>query len=250
MQQNGRSATSVHVKAEPLPTRGRSCQAKTGCTAQGTSFHLPLTRPGTLSAMLKKLSIRDHVLPQPESFYKKRAYELHGVLGEGTFGKVIRATWTPPDGGTKKEVALKAIPKKKVKGNEEVVWGEMQVLEGLDHPNIVRCSTIIASVAYLTMNIWSRSSSMSGLSQDINTTSHSNSRWVANSLNASRNEGNSPNLMPSPSFGSSKAMLSFGGLIQTSHYRSVLSGVSYLHEHDIVHRDLKLESLSIIVLLN
>jgi calcium/calmodulin-dependent protein kinase I len=37
-----------------------------------------------------------------------------------------------------RDVALKAIPKKKVKGNEESVWGEMRVLQGLDHPNIVR----------------------------------------------------------------------------------------------------------------
>lgn len=37
-----------------------------------------------------------------------------------------------------KEVALKVIPKKKVKGNEEAVWGEMEVLRGLNHPNIVR----------------------------------------------------------------------------------------------------------------
>jgi calcium/calmodulin-dependent protein kinase I len=37
-----------------------------------------------------------------------------------------------------KEVALKVIPKKKVKGNEAAVWGEMDVLKGLDHHNIVR----------------------------------------------------------------------------------------------------------------
>jgi len=36
-----------------------------------------------------------------------------------------------------KEVALKMIPKRKVKGNEASVWGEMDVLKGLDHPNIV-----------------------------------------------------------------------------------------------------------------
>jgi calcium/calmodulin-dependent protein kinase I len=34
-------------------------------------------------------------------------------------------------------VALKVIPKKRVKGNEASVWGEMEVLRGLDHPNIV-----------------------------------------------------------------------------------------------------------------
>ena len=34
-------------------------------------------------------------------------------------------------------VALRAILKKKVKGNEESVWSEMRVLQGLDHLNIV-----------------------------------------------------------------------------------------------------------------
>lgn len=91
------------------------------------------------------------------------SYELHGVLGEGTFGQVLHATWSPPpDMGVKGpvDVALKVIPKKKVKGNESLVFGgqsvetylpqstlsltlatvstiEMHVLEGLDHPNIV-----------------------------------------------------------------------------------------------------------------
>jgi len=42
------------------------------------------------------------------------------------------------DNGTVKEVALKLISKKKVKGNEASVWEEMEVLRGLNHPNIVR----------------------------------------------------------------------------------------------------------------
>ena len=42
------------------------------------------------------------------------------------------------DSGITRDVALKVIPKKKVKGNEASVWGEMDVLKGLDHPNIVR----------------------------------------------------------------------------------------------------------------
>lgn len=41
-----------------------------------------------------------------------------------------------------KEVALKVIAKKKVKGNEPSVWGEMEVLRGLDHPNIVSLLTL------------------------------------------------------------------------------------------------------------
>lgn len=47
------------------------------------------------------------------------------------------------DSGVTRDVALKVIPKKKVKGNEASVWGEMEVLKGLDHPNIVRLSIIL-----------------------------------------------------------------------------------------------------------
>lgn len=48
------------------------------------------------------------------------------------------------DSGLTVEIALKVIPKKKVKGNEDSVWGEMEVLKGLDHKNIVgvMCSSL------------------------------------------------------------------------------------------------------------
>jgi hypothetical protein len=118
------------------------------------------------------LSLKDALLHQPQSFAKKRNYEIKAQLGEGTFGKVKLATWhVPPDqaqvaqhgasadgadarssadaasgntdptsagGGGTLDIALKVIPKRKVKGNEASVWAEMDVLKGLDHPNIVR----------------------------------------------------------------------------------------------------------------
>jgi len=40
-------------------------------------------------------------------------------------------------GDVTREASLRAILKKKVKGNEESVWSEMRVLQGLDHPHIV-----------------------------------------------------------------------------------------------------------------
>lgn len=68
------------------------------------------------------------------------SYELHGVLGEGTFGQVLHATWSPPpDTGVKGpvDVALKVIPKKKVKGNESLVFGGQSVETYLSSINIV-----------------------------------------------------------------------------------------------------------------
>jgi calcium/calmodulin-dependent protein kinase I len=162
---------------------------------------------------MNSLSLKETILPQPPSFHRKKHYEIHQVLGTGSFGKVLvsafsrsllyirpltqfqHATWhvppsqesiarrgaaaastAPPHGhvpdmsrpGTTRtssagsaatnnsllsiprtsvksdssnltvDVALKVIPNKKVKGNEDTVWGEMEVLKGLDHPNIVR----------------------------------------------------------------------------------------------------------------
>lgn len=50
--------------------------------------------------------LRDHLLSQPASFRKKKEYQLEELLGRGGFGKVVRATWTPPS-GAKQDVALK-----------------------------------------------------------------------------------------------------------------------------------------------
>lgn len=171
-------------------------------------------------------SLKASLLPQPPSFQKKKAYQLHNELGAGAFGKVIRATWTKPTSsqpsltssplsssqsnikkggsstpkitgshdrnnslaslnvkaGETRDVALKVIPKKKVKGNEDVVWGEMDVLKGLDHPNIVSHPKprilLRHNGAQLTFQL--RSNSTSGLNQEINTIFHLNSLWVEN----------------------------------------------------------------------
>ncbi|KAG8892568.1 hypothetical protein FRC00_011878 [Tulasnella sp. 408] len=87
--------------------------------------------------------LKDAILPQPASFAKKKRYELQTVLGTGSFGKVIKAAWTPPEKSESKLVALKVIPKKRVKGNEQAIWSEMSVLDGLDHPNIVESFSLL-----------------------------------------------------------------------------------------------------------
>ena len=61
-----------------------------------------------------------------------------GVRKSSNSSVISKGSKNSEDSGVIREVALKIIPKKKVKGNEAAVWGEMEVLKGLDHENIVR----------------------------------------------------------------------------------------------------------------
>ena len=59
-------------------------------------------------------------------------YKFGRTLGAGTYGVVREA-----DGPTGK-VAVKIILKKNVKGNEQMVYDELSMLQRLKHPHIVK----------------------------------------------------------------------------------------------------------------
>ena len=67
-----------------------------------------------------------------ENERRRSRYKLGKTLGAGTYGIVREAEC--PDGN----VAVKIILKKSVKGNEQMVYDELQMLQRLHHPHIVR----------------------------------------------------------------------------------------------------------------
>ncbi|KAI1815378.1 Pkinase-domain-containing protein [Poronia punctata] len=69
---------------------------------------------------------------QPESYERKSQYRFGRTLGAGTYGIVREAD--SPNG----KVAVKIILKKNVKGNENMVMDELQMLQKLRHPHIVK----------------------------------------------------------------------------------------------------------------
>lgn len=73
------------------------------------------------------MGLHNPLAKQPASYVKKKEYTFKDTLGEGTFGVVRSAIWNaadPPIG-----VAVKVISKKILKGHNEIVQGEMDVLK-------------------------------------------------------------------------------------------------------------------------
>ncbi|KAI8991909.1 kinase-like domain-containing protein [Mycotypha africana] len=131
-------------------------------------------------------------VPQPESYERKKLYNFGDELGSGSYGYVKEATRHSDH----QKVAIKIIPKSKVKNRFEIVHREMNVLKGLSHPNIIGFYD------------WFESRATGGELFE--------------------------RLFERGKFTEKDAIAVI---------KSVLQGLEYLHQHNIVHRDMKPENL-------
>lgn len=88
-------------------------------------------------------------LPPSPLTQARSQYRFGRTLGAGTYG-IVREADCPAG-----KVAVKIILKKNVKGNEQMVYDELEMLQALHHPHIVRFHDWFESRVYgKSMNIW------------------------------------------------------------------------------------------------
>ncbi|MCJ1243067.1 hypothetical protein MMC30_000263 [Trapelia coarctata] len=136
---------------------------------------------------------------QPDSYDKKNQYKFGRTLGAGTYGIVREAE----QNGYK--FAIKIILKKNVKGNERMVYDELEMLQRMKHPNIVR------------FHDWFESRDKYYIVTQLATGGELFDRICEYGKFTEKDASNT--------------------------IRQVLDAVDYLHYNNVVHRDLKPENL-------
>ncbi|KAJ5089690.1 hypothetical protein N7532_008374 [Penicillium argentinense] len=165
--------------------------------------------------MLNKLS------GQPESYEKKALYKFGRTLGAGTYGIVREAESTMGQ-----KVAVKIILKKNVRGNESMVYDELEMLQKLKHPHIVSFVDWFESKA-------SNSHPFSSVVSSGQTLTPIQDKFYIVTQLATGGE-------------LFDRICDYGKFTEkdaSQTIRQVLDAVNYLHRRNIVHRDLKPENL-------
>ena len=138
---------------------------------------------------------------------QKKGYNVIGDLGEGTYSKVKHATWQKPGEPAPVKVALKIINKKTAPKDflEKFLPREIEIMKQAKHPNLIRLYELfqIGNKLYFTLE-W-------GGHGDL--------------LQYIRLRGS----LPEPE--------------ARTFFHDLCTGVNYMHQNNMIHRDLKCENI-------
>ena len=128
-------------------------------------------------------------------------YDMGKKIGDGNFADVRECI----DKITKKEFALKIVDKAKVRGKEQMIRDEIEIMRRCKHPNIVRMYEDYDSIRhiYLVMELIKGGDLFDAISSSVK----------------------------------------FTEAVTRTYVKDIAKGLAYLHKRKIVHRDIKPENL-------
>lgn len=183
--------------------------APSHASATSSQIAAPEAQIPSSSSVASRLSALSRIQQRPHNRHKRLGkYILGQTIGEGEFGKV-KLAWAESENGERRQFAIKLLRQDRLRGVDQAqrdkVNHEINALQACHHPHVIRLEDLLQNVHYI------------GIVLDF---ASGGDMFAHIYKNGRLEERNAQRL-----------------------FAQLVSGVHYLHQKGIVHRDLKLENL-------